>query len=509
MNEDHMTPVTLRQALFAATACCALTDASAAKAATADNVILFVADGASWGTYDMSSYWEHGELGQQPYDTFDVKLGMTTHPAGAPDYDPVAAWDTTPVTSVDGEGNPNFFAGYETIKQNATDSAAAGTALASGQRTFSGRVNFDVDGNPLPFISQDMKDAGKSVGVVSSVGFSHATPAAFGAQSPTRGDLHGIANQMIHGDTLDLIMGGGNPNYDNEGALKATPEYNWLSEGDWEAINRADGPMTLIETKSDFEALADGSLHIDGRLIGIPQIEETLQASRSPFTTPFDPNQPGNPNLGLPIGHALLETVPTLATMTTGALNHLGKDDDGLFLMVEGGAIDWMAHANATGRVIEEQIDFNNAVGAAVDWVNTNSSWDETLFIILTDHGNGAVMGPNSDTIAFEPIENNGPNVLPGFRWHSGNHTTENTLLWAHGAGSENLFDQVVGEDFGLRDVLEFNDGRYIDITGVNPAIRAAAGLSSPAPVPLPAAGWMLLAGVGVMVGLRRARRAA
>jgi alkaline phosphatase len=55
--------------------------------------------------------------------------------------------------------------------------------------------------------------------------------------------------------------------------------------------------------------------------------------------------------------------------MTKAALNILGQDEDGIFLMVEGGAVDWAAHANATGRIIEEQIDFNKSVKSAVDWV--------------------------------------------------------------------------------------------------------------------------------------------
>lgn len=479
---------------------CALTAPSWSSGAPVENVILFISDGASWGTVDMASYWEFGERGRQPYDDFAVKLGMTTEPLSNPQatYDPSAAWDPTPT------GDDDYFEGYKAIKQGATDSAAAGTALATGVKTSNGRISTDAEGNPLPFITQEMKASGRSTGVVSSVGFSHATPAVFGAQNVNRGDTHAIAHQMINEGTLDLIMGGGNPNFDDNAQRRATPEYDWLSEEDWTALNGPDAPMTLIETTSDFEALADGSLEIQGRLIGLPEAGATLQANRDPLTTPPDPDAPGSPNLGFPIGHELLPNVPTLATMTAGALNHLGKDEDGLFLMVEGGAVDWMAHANATGRVIEEQIDFNHAVGAAVDWVSANSSWDETLMIVLTDHGNGAPMGPNSDSIAFQPIENNGKGVLPGVLWHSGNHTTENTLLWANGAGSEDLLSMVVGEDPFLQSILGFNDGRYIDITGVNPAIRTAAGLVAPTPVPLPATGWMLLVGLGLMVGLRR-----
>ena len=502
-----MNASTTRRALRAATAAVALAAPISADAATtsAKNVMLFVADGASWGAWDMASYWEHGETGRNPQDRFSVKLGMTTEPFSTPQrvYDPEAAWDTTPT------GDGDYFAGYKTIKQGATDSAAAGTALATGRKTLGGRVSVDPDGQPLPTISERMKEDGRAVGVVSSVGFSHATPAVFGAKNENRGELKDIASQMINGDTLDLIMGGGNPNFDNEGQKKAAPEYNWISETDWAAVSASDGPMRLIETKAEFEALADGSLEVDGRLIGIPQIEETLQANRSPFTTPTDPDAPGSPNLGFPEGHELLDTVPTLATMTEGALNHLGKDDDGLFLMVEGGAIDWMAHANATGRVIEETVDFNDAIGSAVDWVEANSSWEETLMIVLTDHGNGMPMGPDSDAIAFQPIENNGPGVLPGVLWHSGSHTTENTLLWANGAGSEWLYEMVVGEDPYLASILEFNDGRYIDITGVHPAMLKAAGLDAAAPIPLPGAVWMLGSALAMLGGARRLRRAA
>ena len=484
-------------------AACALILPGASFGSTVENVILFISDGASWGTVDMASYWEFGEKGRQPYDDFSVKLGMTTEPFSNPQqvYDPAAAWDTTPT------GDDDYFEGYKTIKQGATDSAAAGTALSTGVKTSNGRIAADPDGNPLPFITQDMKASGRSTGVVSSVGFSHATPAAFGAQNESRNDYHAIAGQMINEGTLDLIMGAGNPNYDDNGQRLDSPEYSWLSEEDWTAVNSPDGPMTLIETQADFEALADGLLEIEGRLIGLPEVGGTLQANRDPFTTPLDPNAPGSPNLGFPVGHELLPNVPDLATMTTGALNHLGKDEDGLFLMVEGGAVDWMAHANATGRVIEEQMAFNHAVGAAVDWVELNSSWDETLMVVLTDHGNGAPMGPNSDTIPFEPIENNGQGNLPGVLWHSENHTTENTLLWANGAGSDEFLSMIVGEDPFLTSILGFNDGSYIDITGVNSAMRNAAGLTStPTPIPLPAAGWALLAGIGLLAGLRRGR---
>ncbi len=81
--------------------------------------------------------------------------------------------------------------------------------------------------------------------------------------------------------------------------------------------------------------------------------------------------------------------------------------------MVEGGAVDWAAHANQSGRVIEEEIDFNHSVEAVVEWVEKNSNWGETLVIVTGDHETGYLTGPGSDP-AWMPLVNNGAGYLPG-----------------------------------------------------------------------------------------------
>ncbi len=79
-----------------------------------------------------------------------------------------------------------------------------------------------------------------------------------------------------------------------------------------------------------------------------------------------------------PYAEPLIDSVPTLEEMTRAALNIVDNDPDGFVLMVEGGAVDWAAHANHSGRVIEEEIDFNHSVEAVVEWVEKNSNWGET-----------------------------------------------------------------------------------------------------------------------------------
>ena len=471
------------------------------------NIFLFISDGASWGTWDMASFWQFGAKGLQPYDRFPVKLGMTTYPlnvstvptfTGTPQisYDPAKAWDRTPT------GDSDFFKGYKYIKQDYADSAAAGTALAAGIKTYNNAINFDDFGNPVPFITQTLKAHGFATGAITSVPFSHATPAAFGAQNISRNNYHQITQQMITGGALDLVMGAGHPWFNDNGLPRTSPGTTWMTLAQYNALKDGSAGWNFIETKAAFEALAAGTLGFTGPLWGLAPVGATLQALRS--ATDLGPD-PANPS-----GVRFIETVPTLVTMTLGAINYLSTASSrGFFLMVEGGAVDWMAHANNTGRIIEEQVDFNLSIAAAINWVNTMSSWDETLMIVLTDHGNGMPMGPDSHLVPFQPIENRGAGVLPGVRWHYGTHTNENTLLWAFGAGSELLYDFVVGVDPGLRDILGHNDGRYIDNISVPRAILAAVK-GPEAVIPEPGTWAMLIAGFGIVgAGLRRRHRQA
>jgi alkaline phosphatase len=133
---------------------------------------------------------------------------------------------------------------------------------------------------------------------------------------------------------------------------------------------------------------------------------------------------------------------PTLAEMTTAALDILEKDRDGLFLMVEGSQIDWADHANDIEYQIAESLAFDEAVKVVLDWVNAKPSRkNHTLVIIVADHdcGGFGINGPGSS------LSKAGDIVEPG--WTSGDHTAVDTIVYSQGPGSEKLNAAVDNTD--------------------------------------------------------------
>jgi alkaline phosphatase len=191
-------------------------------------------------------------------------------------------------------------------------------------------------------------------------------------------------------------------------------------------------------------------------VIGVAQVYQTLQQGRS------------GDSYAAPYVVPLIETVPTLEEMTRAALNVLDDDPDGFVLMVEGGAVDWAGHANQSGRVIEEQIDFDDAVSAVVAWVNENSNWGETLLIVTGDHETGYLTGPGSDP-SWQPLANNGAGVLPGMEWHSGNHTNSLIPIFAKGDAARLLVS--------FADQIDPVRGRYVDNTEMARVVLQALGI--------------------------------
>lgn len=474
-----------RVILIAAVLVTALSPQQSAWAAK--NVILMIADGGGHNQWLAASMYQ-GKVGKQVYDQPDwlrfscstYPLNLSTKPTGNTNqieslvYDPTKAWDATPNSD-----KPRDFAGYDYLQTTATDSAAAATALASGQKTYNNAINWSNDGKPMrgQTIAEIAKQHGKAVGVITSVPWSHATPAGLGgAHNISRNHYTAIANEMLDAAWLDVIMGTGNPDFDDNG--QPLPEgkkrdFQYVGgEETWQALKRGERGWKLIQNKADFEAMASGPTPT--KVLGTAQAASTLQEKRGrdQTTLPYDKVVAAPSQHQTPFAVPLNRNVPSLAVMTKAAINCLDDNPRGFYLMIEGGAVDWANHANEPDRMIEEQIDYVKAVEAVVAWIESHGGWNDTLLILSADHESGLLWGPDSSKVAFQPLEARGPGKLPGMKYNSNGHANSLVPLYARGPGSRRFAELIRGKDPAAAAVWLYS-GQYVDDTDVFAVMRA------------------------------------
>jgi len=453
--------------------------ATAAEAPTEPkNVILMISDGAGHAQFDAASLYEHGTSYAQV--GVDPATGTVERVLGTPGQ----VYEGWPVqlaqshfSATGGYVTEDAWGSFDAVASGATDSAAAATALGTGVKTTNGTIGFTPDGERLLTVGEQAKAVGKSTGVVTSVPFNHATPAGFVAHNADRNDYQGLATEMIDSDT-DVIMGGGHPNFTDAHTSRSS-NYRWISQADFDRVSQGGTDRAYVDSKQAFEDLATTD-DAPEKVFGLAQVAETLQY-----------NRPGLANDDvLPYTDAAND-VPELSTMAEGALNVLDANDEGFFLMVEGGAVDWAGHANQTTRLVEEQLAFNAAVESVDAWVAENSSWDETMVIVTADHETGYLSGPGADP-TWTPLTGEA-GQLPEVSWHSGGHTNQLVPFYAKGAGSEAFTQRATSWD-QVR-------GAYLDNTAIGETIFDALGHAAPegdataaleARVPAPAVGGSL-----------------
>jgi len=479
---------------------------AAQTASAAKNVIIMVSDGAGYNTWLATSMYQ-GKVGKQVYNgagwqqylVSTYPLNMSSHPTGKNTQDPNLVfapdkfWDRTPRDAATGAA----FAGYLFATHAATDSAAAATALSTGRKTFNFSVNWSDDDKPLrgQTVAEMAKAHGKGVGVITTVLWCDATPVGLGgAHGVNRSACRELANELLDATWIDVLMGAGHPNFDDNGesVMMKTPDKQWAYVGGqetWELLKAGKhrAGWKLIETRAEFDALA-GSSSPPTKVVGTAQVACTLQCNRSngslaerrarskPVLTGGRGFAEENNDRSLkPFQTPLNENVPSLAEMTRGTMHCLEDHANGFFLVIEGGAVDWANHGNNPGRMIEEHMDFLDALDAVVQWVKTHGGWDETLLILTADHETGLLWGPQSDTMPFQPLVDHGTGKVPGLRYNSTGHTNSLAPLYARGAGSERFADFVRGVDETAAKVYSVS-GRFVDNTDISEVMKEALG---------------------------------
>jgi alkaline phosphatase len=346
---------------------------------TAKNIIFMVPDGMGLANVTAARIFKHGSEGENLYlETLSTIGYQRTHSADS----------------------------------SVTDSAAAASAWASGDKFRNGEISChddDQDGKcestPTPTILETAKDKGKSTGLVVSSTVTHATPAAFGTHVSSRYCENEIARQYIQVTEVDVILGGGLKHFNSTDtqADKCGTFGNFIADA---KNNSYDVVYTGKELDS---AVAKGSKKILGLFTLKGKTPELFRVNPAEYYSKEE---------------------PTLPQMTAAALKVLEKDEDGFFLLVE----------------------FDHAVQRVLDWINEKPSRRQhTLLIIVPDHETGGFAINDTSGGKYQPGD------LVHGAWATTDHTAGDVLIWSQGPGSEYLGRAVDNTDIYkvMREVLK------------------------------------------------------
>ena len=245
-----------------------------------------------------------------------------------------------------------------------TDSAAAATAIACGEKTLNGSVGVDAKGARLESVAEVAHKAGKAVGIVTTVTINHATPAGFYGHRKGRGEGYALGLDLL-ASGFEYFAGGGLDRHDDKSAA------GW--RGDVYDLAKEAGYAFAHGDRAAFDALKPGC----GKAWYV------VCEGPMPYS----------------IDAGAWKGVPTLAELTAKGLELLEGDPDGFFMMVEGGKIDWAGHANDAATNLRDVLALDDAVKVALAFQERRP---DTLVIVTGDHETGGMtMGFAATGYAF------------------------------------------------------------------------------------------------------------
>jgi alkaline phosphatase len=368
----------------------------------------------------------------------------------------------------------------------ATDSASAATALGTGFKTDGGNIAWRT-GDPaigrLTTIAEMYRNQKKAaIGVVSTVPFTHATPASFVSHNVNRNNYQAIAQEIITSVRPDVVIGGGHPTYNDAAGLTGANAYQYI------------GAVEYANLKSSTEyALAERRTGIDGGTALLTKADEAVRNKQKLFGLfggvggNFEYHNVSNDG-SASITRGSTEN-PTLAQAATAALKVLNQNSNGFFLMLEQGDIDWANHANNYKQMIGGMWDLDQAIKAVeafIDQPGDDLDWSNTLVIVTSDHGNSFMRIDTSKKLAKGKLPQQtttapagyvaGLSYYPGQEITYGfdgkgmvDHTNEPVTVYARGSGNQR---------FILYEGSWYPNSRLVDNTHIYQVMLGVLGLT-------------------------------
>ena len=268
-----------------------------------------------------------------------------------------------------------------------TDSATAGTALATGyQHPYNGAISTDTAGNPVETILEKAKSLGWRTGIITTDDIGGATPGSFGAHEPDRNLMAEIRADYLVDDSNhpaslpNVLFGGG-----------ASETYSTFATS---------VGYTVVKTAAGLNGL---------NLLTLSQPRLLGQFAVTTFTREND-RLSDNPE-------------PRLSEMVRRGLELLSQEPIGFFLIVEGALIDKLSHENASNDLCPEMAQFDLAFQEAQNWVMSNGGFGNTLLFVTADHETGGLNVPDNQVVE--------PGTPPAFTWSSLGHTSADVPAYA------------------------------------------------------------------------------
>ena len=301
-----------------------------------------------------------------------------------------------------------------------TDSSAAGTALATGAKTYNGAIGMDDNKSVLQSVAERAHKPGKKVGVTTSVSVDHATPAAFYAHQAQRSSYYNVG--------LDLIAA----------------NYDFYAGSDFlDPTNKKGGDSN----SESLYTLADKA----GYSVARGYKDYQKKAKKSDKMILLQPTSATDAS-SIPYAIDRKKGDMTLAEITRAGINFLSKDlSKGFFLMVEGGKIDWACHSNDAATVFNEVVDLDDAIKVAYEFYEQHP--DETLIVVTADHETGGIVlgkGPytlNLQALKSQKVSESGyTQIINGLR-----KKYKNQVSWE-------VIKQSLKDNFGFWDSIQLNE---------------------------------------------------
>lgn len=236
-----------------------------------------------------------------------------------------------------------------------TDSAAAGTAIATGTKTYNAGVGVDVDGKPVTSVAEMARDKGMKVGIITSVSLDHATPAAFYAHQKSRKNHYEIGLELA-ASNFHYFAGGGFVDPEGAQSRRKGSKQHVL-----DAIRSAG--YTYVNDKAGFAALQPGAKAV----VVPPRLQDEQSMPYAIDTAAGD---------------------ISLADLTAKGIEVL-DNPNGFFMMVESGKVDWACHANDAATVVTDMLALETAVVRVLDFAAKHPA--ETLIVVTGDHETGGM----------------------------------------------------------------------------------------------------------------------